>query len=63
MFKYATLCEDIAHDVSNGNTPVNNISRCKFTSQSQIVPPWTVLDMIMVTIMIAITITIMINDK
>ena len=58
MFKYATIREGIANDVSNGNTPIT--SRCKFTSQSQIVPPWTVLDMIMVTMMITITVTKMV---
>ena len=43
MFKYAMICESIANDAS----------------QSQIVPPWAVLDMIIVII----TITIMINDN
>ena len=59
MFKCATIREGIANDdiVSNGNTPIT--LRCKFTSQSQIVPPWTVLNMIMVIIMITITITIL----
>ena len=59
MFKYATIHEGTAHDVSNGNTPIT--LRCKFILQTQIVPPWTVLDMIMVTIMIMITITITIT--